>query len=66
MAKKPSNPGQSRGWRNGPTKSEFDAWSEDRKKEFFSFLDEPMPTDEEMIIMFENLGFRRDDRDEQS
>jgi hypothetical protein len=66
MAKKPIDPGQIRGWRNGPTKSEFDSWSEDRKKEFFSFLDEPIPTDEQMMTMFENLGFRRDDRAEQS
>jgi hypothetical protein len=62
MAKKPNDPGQLRGWRNGPTKSEFDAWSEDRKKEFFSFLYEPAPTNEDMLIMFENLGFRREDQ----
>lgn len=66
MANKPIDPGQLRGWRNGPTKSQFDAWSEDRKKEFFSFLEEPMPTHEQMMILFENLGFRRDDRGGQS
>ena len=60
MANKPIDPGQLRGWRNGPTKSQFDAWSEDRKKKFFSFLEEPMPTNEQMLILFENLGFRRD------
>jgi hypothetical protein len=66
MAKKPEDPGRLRGWRNGPKKSEFDAWSEGRKKEFFSFLDEPMPTDEQMMNMFENLGFRSDSRSERS
>jgi hypothetical protein len=66
MAKKPEDSGELRAWRHGPSKSEFDAWSEARKKEFFSFLDKPMPTNEEMLIMCENLGFRRDDRGEQS
>jgi N-acetyl-anhydromuramyl-L-alanine amidase AmpD len=66
MAKKRDDPGELRGWRNGATRSEFDSWSEERKKEFFSFLYEPMPTDEQMMNMLEQLGCRRDDGGEQS
>jgi hypothetical protein len=47
-------------WPKGPTKSEAGSRPE------FAFLDEPMPTDEEMLIMLEELGFSADNRSEQS